>query len=209
MSYVLVLPKSSADVVTLAEAKAYLRVTTTTDDTLIQSLITSAVQLAESYMNRDILTTTWLNFRNSLMGDWTLRRGGFQSVVSFEYLNPTYVVLPTTEYKVSQDSVFGIIQDINFPFSSIDGWPYSGPVADGIKITFKTGFGDTAASVPELIKTAIKMTVGMLYSNRGDCCGDSGLPKAVETMLNAYRIINLGFDEPDLTVSNRRIGGFW
>ena len=155
------------DVVTLAEAKSFLRITSNSEDALIQSLIHSAVTQAERMMNRDILTTTYENFRNSFAEDLTLRRGAYQSVESIEYLSDgSYVVLDPTEYTVTIGGSFGVVCQIYIPTHE--------PVCNSVKIIFKTGFGDDASFVPEDIKTAIKMIVSDMYANRGDCSDGSG-----------------------------------
>ena len=166
MTYV-VINKILTDVVTLAEAKSFLRITSTSEDALIQSLINSAVTQAERIMNRDILTTTYENFRNSFFQDLTLRRGAYQSVESIEYLSDgSYVVLDPTEYTVTIGGSFGVVCEIDTPTCDA--------VCNSVKITFKTGFGDDATFVPEDIKTAIKMIVSDMYANRGDCSDGSG-----------------------------------
>lgn len=48
-------PRTGLDVVTLDEAKNYLRVDTTTDDNLITDQINTAVEICENYLSRDIL----------------------------------------------------------------------------------------------------------------------------------------------------------
>jgi uncharacterized phiE125 gp8 family phage protein len=178
--------KQSGDVVTLADMKDYLKVSGTDDDTLIQSLIDSAVEMAERFMRRDILTTTYENYRPNFWQDLTLRRGAFQSVESIEYLvNNAYDVLDPSNYDVSIGGSFGVVCEI-------DQVPSTDYDCNAVKITFKTGFGDDATSVPEAIKTAIKAIVAFMYENRGDCgsCGDgSGIPIQAKVILRSYKII--------------------
>ncbi len=198
MTYVLD-SKTGGDVVTLSEMKEFLKVTNALEDTLIQSLINAAIFRAEKKMNRDILTANWINFRDTFFSDLTLRRGAFQSLTTVEFLQSgSYVVLAATEFIVRIGGSFGVICEINAPDS--------GTECNLVKISFKTGFGDAAANVPEDIKTAIKFDVSNLYSNRGDCKGadfDLGAPAA--NVYRSYRLIDVSGEESDLN-TNRRPG---
>ena len=55
----------AAEPVSLVDAKAWLRVSFTNDDTLISSLITAARFYAENYLNRQLVTATW-ELRNDI-----------------------------------------------------------------------------------------------------------------------------------------------
>ena len=174
------------DVVTVEETKEFIRVTTSDEDELIKSLIAAATSMAERYMNLDILTTTWINYRPSFFDDLTLTRGKFRSVTLVEQLvNGVYESIPDTEYVVTIGGSFGVVCEISPPETSdID--------CNAVKITFTTGFGPTASFVPEDIKTAIKMLVSWMYNNRGDCDSSSGkIPVVASSIFRNYRIINL------------------
>lgn len=174
------------EIVTLAEAKSFLRVTFTEEDTLISSLIVSSTIQAEQYMRRNLLTTTWTNYRSSFHEDLTLRRGGFQSVESIEYLlDGTYQTLATTEYEATIGGSYGVICRVD-PVGHDEA-------CNAVKITFKTGFGDDPIDVPENIKIAIRFNVASLYVNRGDCsdaCG-VGIPESAKAIYNKYKLIDI------------------
>jgi len=179
--------KPDCDVVPLSDMKLYLKVSTNSDDILIKSLLDSAVILAEKFMNRDILTTTYQNYRDSFYQDLTLTRGGFQSLVSIEYLKDgVYQSMAVDDYKASIGGVYGEICNLyNIPTIDCD--------CNAVRITFKTGFSDDGVDVPEAIKTAIKSYVAFMYENRGDCggcaTGKSGFPVQAEALLSSYKII--------------------
>ena len=48
------------DLISVVTAKNFLRVTHTTDDTLIENLITAAIQVAQNYTNSRFLETRYL-----------------------------------------------------------------------------------------------------------------------------------------------------
>lgn len=175
--------KETVDVVTLDEVKLWMRVTHSKEDELIKSLIKSAVTSAENVMGRDILTTTWQNFRDDFTNQvLELEKAKFQSVESVEYLsNGTYTTLATTEYTVREGGIYGVICELTAPTHD--------DKCNAVRITFKTGFGDDNTSVPEPIKTAIKEHVTFMYQNRGDCSG-SDLPKHVMMTYSEYTIID-------------------
>lgn len=187
MTYKLV-SKSTNTIISLEQAKAALNIdeNDTFDDDLIDAIITSAIVRAENAMSRDLLTTTYENYRNSWDTDLTLRRGGYQSVESIEYLlNGAYTTLAATEYNVTIGGTFGEICEINIPTSD--------RVCNDIKITFKTGFGDTSADIPADIIQAIKTDIVFLYSNRGDCgCSNNGFMSPISSAIyNSYKIIDI------------------
>ena len=55
---------TATEPITLAEAKAYIRITNTEEDTLITSMITNARMQCEKYLNSDILPKTRTLFLN-------------------------------------------------------------------------------------------------------------------------------------------------
>lgn len=187
MSTYILSSKVDADVVTLVEAKEFMRITFNNDDALIQTLINAAVKYAEKYMNRDLLTTTWENYRNLDIQDMTLRRGGFQSLTKIEYLlDDSYELLADTEYKFSIGGVFGVICEIDVPNADVN-------CNKSLKITFKTGFGDTGSDIPEDIKLAIKNHVSFMYENRGECSENKmAIPVISQIIYDSYKIVDLG-----------------
>lgn len=193
MTYVLE-SKINAELISLSDMKAYLKVDDSSDDQLIESLIKSAINIAERFMNRDILTATWVNYRDCFIQDLTLRKGAFQSIVAIEYLKDSvYTTLASSEYQSSIGGVYGEICSVNVP-SDID------MACNSVKITFKTGFGDTVESVPIEIITAILMMVSHMYFNRGDCqperatasAPEIGIPSVAKAILKAFKIVSPG-----------------
>jgi len=175
--------KLTDDIITLEEVKQYIKVDFDDEDTLIQSLINASVTIAEKWMNRDILTTTYFNYRDSFIQDLTLRRGGYQSVDLVEYLSDdVYTTLATTQYTVRIGGTFGIICEID-PANHDDD-------CNAIRITFKTGFGDDATAVPSPIKDALLDIVSNLYQNRASCA-DGAIPLQAQALLYYYRIIDI------------------
>ena len=189
--------KTSATIISLVDMKLYLRVDHTTEDDLITALISAAVKTAEKEMNRDLLTATYENRRDSIEQDLTLRRGPYYSFTKIEYLvDSVYTLLASTEYDLAEGGIFGKIYAIDLSVADYDVHP------EAIKITFVAGYGATAASIPDDILTAIKAHVAYMYENRGDCTESSAyyvsdilslsLPLTCQLVYKNNKIVNLG-----------------
>lgn len=176
--------KVSADIISLSDMKLFLRVDDTTDDTLISALISAAIRIAEKIMNIDLLTTTYINYRSSIIADLTLRKAKFQSLVSVEYLKAdVYKTVDASDYQLQSYGIYGKFYRIQI-IESYDDDP------EAIKITFKTGYGDTADFIPADIIEAIKAHVAYMYENRGDCdISYSNELKILETLPSTCKLI--------------------
>lgn len=160
--------------VTLAEAKAHLGVDIANDDEMITSFIGAATQEAEHIMQRAVMPQTWQLTLDSFQPNqryWLAARGSrsialdrppVTAITSIQYvdtsgvtqtLDPSAYRLLKHEYRAAVVPVFGL------------EWPSTRQQADAVQITFSAGYAD-ASSVPELIKTWIKLRVGTLYENR-------------------------------------------
>lgn len=184
MSYIQT-AKSTADIVTLRDAKSFMKISGSAEDSIIQAMIYSAVEMAENYMCRDILTTTWQGYFDTFYTDIALKRAKFQSLESIDYLvDDTYTNLASTEYVVKKGGIYGFICKLNAP-GDIDS------VCDAVRITFKTGWGDTADDVPSSLKLAIQNMVLYLYENRGECSCVDDFPAHIKYTLRQYRAIDI------------------
>lgn len=184
MTYVLD-SKAAGPVVTKAEMKTFMSFTSSLQDSVIDALILAATIQAEKRMNRDILEADWINYRDTFVSDLTLRRGGFVSVTSIEFLQEgSYVVLDSSKYVVSIGGAFGEIKEILAPVSTKQ--------SNLVKINFKTGFANSPAGVPEDIKTAIKMHVSSMFTMRGDCPADKvTIPPVADMIYKSHRLIDV------------------
>ena len=200
--------------VTVTEAKAFLRITGDTEDTLIASLITVARSAAESYTRRAFITQTWKMFRD----DWPTTKGnrwwdGVRQLPISELRGQGVVVMPlpplqsvthiktyddadaattfsTGNYQVSAYSGDFANQGRITLRDSGSGWPTFERNADGVEIQFGAGYGDDAADIPGQIRQAIKHQVSTLYEDRGACEGGACC-NITKKLLDPFRIIKL------------------
>lgn len=172
----------SAEPVTLAEAKSWLRVEVTDDDALITGLISAARALVEKETRRAILTTKLRLDLSSVNRDplftypittplypfddiLVLPRAPLQSVESVKFWsNGTQTTWSSGNYRV----VTGTPGRLR-PVSGIT-WPTCDYRDDALSITYFAGFGDTIDAVPadvaNVVKLAVRLYLAAWYEHR-------------------------------------------
>jgi uncharacterized phiE125 gp8 family phage protein len=183
-----------AEPVSLAEAKAHLRVDTDSDDALIARLITAARGLVEAQQRRALVTQTW-DLTLDGWPEWDRRYGAIairlplppcQSVGPITYLDPNGVLttMPGADYVID-------LGDRMTParVQPLRGrsWPALARVPGAVTVRFIAGYG-AAEDVPATTRQAILLLVGHYYDNReavitGATAAE--LPMAVAALLAA------------------------
>jgi uncharacterized phiE125 gp8 family phage protein len=158
--------------VTLAEAKAHLRVDTSDDDTYIGTLITAAREWCEQYLDRTLVHTQWVmrfdKFPDSGIEPVELPRppmvmSGTATAVTVTFTQeagPTSTY-STAEYRVDRNATPGAILPI---YGST--WTPHRQDDNAISVTWWAGYGASGSSVPAAIRHAILMLVGHWYEFR-------------------------------------------
>jgi uncharacterized phiE125 gp8 family phage protein len=179
---------ASADPISLAEAKAHLRIDFADDDDLITALISAATMQAQALVQRRFVTQTveWV------LDGWRPRiclpiapvaKDGVKSIKYIDWVDQQQITLDPSRYVVQtdRDSVsiiptFATIWPIVFPYSP-----------EPIVIQFDVGVAP--ADVAPNIKAAVKLIVAHLYENRQSVVVDASrvqaiqLPQGVEALL--------------------------
>lgn len=191
--------------VSLEEAKLHLRVDFDDDDALIQMLISSARQAAETITNRQLMTARWKLVMDSFPGPslmgvpagqpFTLpgqailiHKSPVQNVVAINYLdmNSVQQTMPASNYTVDAACEPARITPI---FGQI--WPIPLPQIGSVSVTFDAGYGD-ASAVPEGIKCWIKLRVASLYTYREEVVAPSRgrieTLQFVDGLLDPYKV---------------------
>lgn len=182
MSLQLLTPPAS-EPVTLAEAKAHLKIDTSDEDGLVSTLITAARARAEWHTGRAFVTQRWC-LRLDAWPHNNVVEIPLPPLVSVEEIAVTdasgiRTVLGTTAYRVDTASEPGRVIFAHRPPSL--------RARDGVEITFTAGYGD-ASAVPVPVKEAILEIVADLHAHRGDAdpVGISG-----QALLAPYRVFKL------------------
>lgn len=184
----------SVDPVTLAEAKAHLRVDTTADDTLITAQIKAATGWVEEHTGRQLITATW----KLTLDDWpwepwiVLARPPVISITSLKFNR--------------DDGTVGTVDPADYFLDNSDDyrrhrlviatqgatWPSDllRPAA-AVEVLYQAGYGAAGSDVPATIVTAVKMVIGTLYEHReetitGTIAAQLGV---AESLLQPYRVM--------------------
>jgi uncharacterized phiE125 gp8 family phage protein len=153
---------------TINEVKEHLRLDkdVTTENALLKILITAATEYAEKYTKRDFITRTYETLRDCFGNSLEIRRSPIQSVTKVEYLQDGVLVA------VSTDVYFLAISN-TFPHLTLkesQSWPTDEDLQEQVvKITFKSGYGNTSSTVPDSLREGLMQHVAAMYENRGDC----------------------------------------
>lgn len=165
MTSILTAPPA-AEPVSLAEAKAHLRLTHGDEDGTLLRLIAAARRLVEIRTGLALIRQGWSQFRDAWPDDGVaLLRPG-----------PAIAVEEVRVY--GEDDVAAVIEPAHYvvDFASRPArlvlrgsrfWPRPGRPANGIEIRFLAGFGDAGADVPAELREAVLGLLAHAYANRG------------------------------------------
>lgn len=175
----------TAEPVTLAEAKAHLRVDGTDDDAYITALIGAARQGAEHITGRALMAQTWELALDAFEADISLPRPPLASIASVKYLNDAGVLTPL-------DASAYLLDDHSEPARLLPAygttWPATRGQANAVLIRYVAGYA-SAATVPQEIKSWMLLHIGMLYENRESVVAGVSIAELpfVDRLLDAYR----------------------
>lgn len=155
--------------VTLAEAKAHLRVDIADDDAYIGTLIKAAREWVEEYLDRTLVHTQWVMRLDKFPDDGTqlvelprppmVTSGTATAVaVTFTFENGTTSTYSASDYRVDRNATPGAVGTL-YGYA----WPPHLWDDNSISITWWGGYGPTGSSVPAAIRHAILMLVAHWY----------------------------------------------
>jgi uncharacterized phiE125 gp8 family phage protein len=171
--------------VTLAEAKAHLRVMHNDDDAYISTLIKTARQTIEAQTGLGLISQGWSVF----LDDWPE-----QGVIEL----PLAPVLDISDIKIyGEDDTPALIDPAHYYEDKVSrpariilrgsrNWAAPGRVANGIEILLTIGF----TGVPEPLREAVLQLVGHWYETRGDEAADEK-PFRIAQLIQPYREMRL------------------
>lgn len=162
---VLVTPPAAVPV-SLAEAKAHLRVEHGEDDGLIEAMIGAAVGRLDGWggiLGRCLVTQDWRR-------DFCGFPCGYRLRLPFPDVSAVTIVYSDAadaEQTLSAAD-YGLFQDVGGSVAILKAtaaWPATYDRPDAVRVTFTAGYG-AAAAVPAAIRHAILLMVGDLYRFR-------------------------------------------
>jgi uncharacterized phiE125 gp8 family phage protein len=179
--------------VSLAEAKAHLRVDGTAEDTLIGSLIVTSRLHVEAALGMALVTQGWSYFLDAWppSREVALPLRPVQSITAVRVYadDESLVTLAADSYLL--DGLGPPARIVRRPTSV---WPSPTRAANGIEIAFVAGYGDAAADVPAPIRQAVLLLVAHWHEHREPVeLGATGapVPPMVSELLLPYRGLRL------------------
>jgi uncharacterized phiE125 gp8 family phage protein len=180
--------------VSLADAKAHLRVDIPDDDALISRLITGARSELERGLGRALITQTWTLWLDAWPPGFTvpLPLAPVQSIeqVRIYASDDSFSILPATGYLLDgQGAPPRLIRRGTY------AWPQPTRPGNGIAIDVTAGHGSQPTDVPAALRIALLVLVGHWYENRqlADVSGGGAnvLPAMVRDLIDPYRVRRL------------------
>ena len=177
----------ASEPVSLAEARAHLRIVGNDDDALLAALITAARRVVEARTGLCMIAQTWMCFRDAWPKDGVIEL-------------PVAPLLALEEVGVyGEDDEKAVIDEAHYLVDAaarparvmLRGsrlWPPPGRAVNGIGIRVRAGFGPLAEDVPQPLRQAVLMLVAHFFAQRGDEAGPA-LPVGLGALLDPYRLV--------------------
>ena len=150
--------------VTLTEAKNFCKIDISTDDDLINVLITAARQMCEAYTGVGFVEHSIVAVLNNCNGDIYIPYGPLVAINSVENEQGTVLIL-----------------DTNYTIGGNEFKRLKTPLQNNITIDYTTGY----TTLPEALKTALLNQVYYLYDNRS--VGVDDISPIAKIILNLYK----------------------
>ena len=176
--------------VTLAEAKAHLRVDISDDDALISAIIKASREFVEEYLDRSLVHTQWTLRMDAFPWEFELPRppmaqSGTVTATTITYTLETLstATLSTAEYRVDRAATPGMIRTV---YSGT--WPGHLWDQNSVSVTWWGGYGADGTSVPAAIRSAMLMMISHLYEHRTAVAPSMAeVPLGVKALLDTHR----------------------
>lgn len=175
--------------ITLTEAKTHLRVDSSAEDTLIQSLIMASRLHIEAALDLALITQTW-RFQ---LDRWPRARSLNLPLRPVQTLTTARVFNSEDESEVLDNAAFildGTANPARLILSGRTSLPVPDRAANGIEIDFIAGYGDAPTDVPQPIRQALLLLTAHWYEHREPVeigASATSIPATVSELLAPYR----------------------
>lgn len=172
--------------VTLAEAKAHLRLEQASEDTLIEGLIRAAREEVEKTTGQALIEQSW----RLTLDDWPT------SDVLFLNRTPVREVLSVTVFDA--DGAASVVDPSTYRLDAsseparllLEVRPLPGQKMNGIEIDFSAGYGEAGTDVPDLLRRAILVLVAHWFEFRAAFEASDqpvSMPAGFQRLVSSYR----------------------
>ena len=188
MSSILLTPPA-AEPLSLAEAKAFLRVETADEDLLIAALISAARLHVETRTGLVLVTQGW----RMVLDCWPANGRIAVRPAPLQSLTAARVFDFDGEARAVDLQAF--VVDASRSTLSFVPWALPMPtrIAAGIELDIMMGFGDAAGDVPEPLRHAVRLLVAHWHENRAAVAGAqiAPAPANAAALIAPYRMLPL------------------
>jgi hypothetical protein len=208
MSALKLVTAPATDPITLAEAKSFLRVDSTDEDTLITTLIGVATSAVENFTGRKLISQTWDYFLDRFPTHGTQWWDGVREGALSEFITckrfielPLYPLVSLTylktydeansEYTMTASDYFvdTNTEPSRVALANYAQWPSTVlRNSSAIQIRCVVGYAD-ADAVPKPLKQAILDILTGLYECRGE--GEAKISKMAQALMTPYRVVRV------------------
>lgn len=186
LSWVVTRTTPATEPVSRTEAKTFLKLDGTDEDTLVDLLIRSAVETLERETGLALITQTITCRADTApqLGPETLPVAPASVITSIQTLDAdrTATTVDSNTYYLDAAGrlpMLGLLAD--------HLWPEVGAASGGFVVTYTAGYGASSTSVPGDLRLAVLNLVAWHYQNRGDLQAPE-LPEQVRRVISRYTL---------------------
>ena len=173
---------------TTAQAKEFLKVDVTADDTIIDNLIAAATESCQIYTNQYFIDTVVTQYSDNWAEFYTLYKSPVSAITHVKYYDSddSQQTLASSNYILD-----GTSKPARIGISVTGSLPNLADRINAVEVKYTVGYGTASTDVPEGIRTAIILTVGNWYENRQSVITGrtaTELPLSSQYLLDQYKI---------------------
>jgi uncharacterized phiE125 gp8 family phage protein len=180
----------ASEPVSLAEAKAHLRIAHDDADAEISALIAAARAHLELQTRRAFITQTWRLVRDAWPADGRIAvlPVPLRALLAARLLMRDGSAQPIALDRFAIDKAAAPALLVFAPATM----PVSDRAAAGIELDVEVGYGDAPADVPQPLRQAVRMLAAHWYENRGAVGERTALlPLSVNALIAPFRVLGL------------------
>ena len=186
-AYKVTSPNTTALIAT-SDAKLYLKVDISDDDTIIAGLVTAATKSAEEYTNRFFLSTTIEQYATTFADIKNLLKSPVSTVVRIQYYDEN-----NSLQTLSSDfwDVTAAVEPSQIYLKPNKSFPQIAQREDAVIVKYIVGYGSATTDVPLPITQACYLIIGHLYQNRQEVVVGkiaTELPFGAKYLLDQYKV---------------------